>query len=287
MTEEETTNNNTYFLDSESPAEMARLTHLDRITTQAMGGPLVGVPMPIKLRNILDLGCGPGGWVLDVAFDLPAAEVEGVDVSRIMVDYANARARTQQLPNASFGVMSVAQPLDFPDNAFDLVNARFLVGVLPGTKWPDFISECTRILRPGGTIRLTEMVDAGVTNSPAFERTQSLLHQAFWRSGYSFSTDGRTMGITHVMSPLLRTAGYQNVRRLAHTLEFSTNTDGWMDFYRNNEIAYKLVQPFYIKAGVATQEELDQLYQQMLTEMQAKDFYGLWHFVTFLGTKPI
>src|SRR5581483_11521112 len=101
MTEEETTGKNTYFLDSESPTEMARLINLDRITTRAMGGPLVGITNPSTLRNIVDLGCGPGGWVLDVAFELPEAEVEGVDVSRIMVDYANARARTQQLPNAS------------------------------------------------------------------------------------------------------------------------------------------------------------------------------------------
>src|SRR5579884_1396413 len=279
MTEEETNGDNTYFLDAESPVEMARLTHLDRITTLAMGGPLVGVVEPIKLRNIVDLGCGPGSWVLDVAFDLPAAEIEGVDISRTMVDYANARARTQQLPNASFGVMDITRPLDFPDSAFDLVNARFLVGVLPRVNWPGFIAECTRILRPGGTIRLTEMVDAGVSTSPAFERLQSLLYQAFWRGGYSFSVDGTTLGITHTLSPLLRAAGYQDVRRLAHTMEFSVNTDGWMDFYRNAEIGYKLVQPFYVKTGVATQEELDQLYQQMLIEMHASNFYGLWHHV--------
>lgn len=286
MTEEETTGKNTYFLDSESPTEMARLINLDRITTLAMGGPLAGITNPSTLHNLVDLGCGPGGWVLDVAFELPEAEVEGVDVSRIMVDYANARARTQQLPNASFGVMDITQPLDFPDNAFDLVNARFLVGVLPKERWTSFIAECTRILRPGGSIRLTEMVDAGTSNSPAFERLQSLLYQAFWRAGYSFSVDGTTLGITHTIPYLLRTAGYQDVRRQAHTLEFSVNTDGWMDFYRNAEVGYKIGQPFYIKTGVATQEELDRLHQQMLIEMHYDEFCGMWHYMTFLGKKP-
>src|SRR5581483_12528370 len=110
---------NTYVFDSESPTEMARLINQDRTITQAMGGPLSGIPDPSGLQNILDLGCGPGGWVLDVAFALPAAEVEGMDISRIMVDYAHARARTQLLPNASFGVMDITEPFDLPDASYD------------------------------------------------------------------------------------------------------------------------------------------------------------------------
>src|SRR6266571_3282033 len=94
--------NNTYVFDPESPTELARLINQDRIVTGAMGGPLSGLSDLSLLRNILDLGCGPGGWVLDVAFTLPDAEVEGFDISRAMVNYAHARAISQQLPNASF-----------------------------------------------------------------------------------------------------------------------------------------------------------------------------------------
>src|SRR5437763_13224521 len=108
----EPTYTNTYVFDPESPTELARLINQDRVITQAMGGPLSGVPDPSRLKNILDLGCGPGGWALDMAFALPDAEVEGMDGSRRMVDYANARARTQQLPDASFGVMDITQPFE-------------------------------------------------------------------------------------------------------------------------------------------------------------------------------
>src|SRR6266568_4460534 len=100
---------NTYIFDADSTTELARLINQERMTTQAMGGPLSGISDPEVLRNILDLGCGPGGWVLDVAFALSEAEVEGVDISRAMVNYANARARTQQRPNASFGMMDITQ----------------------------------------------------------------------------------------------------------------------------------------------------------------------------------
>jgi ubiquinone/menaquinone biosynthesis C-methylase UbiE len=281
----EASGESTYVLDSESPVEMARLINQDRITTQVMGGPLAGIADPSSLRNILDLGCGPGGWVLDVAFELPDAEVEGVDISRMMVDYANARARTQQLPNASFGVMDITQPLDFPDNAFDLVNARFLVAVLPKERWTPFIAECTRVLRPGGTIRLTEPIDAGVSNSPALETIHSLLYQALWQAGYGFSVDGKTTGLSHALPNLLRTADYQNLRYLGHALDCSANTEGWMDFYHNAEVGYKLAQPFFVQAGVTTQEEIDHLYQQMLIEMNFNDFCSMWHLVTILANK--
>src|ERR1019366_1006311 len=157
-------------LDPESVAEMTRLIQLDQFTTRAMGGPLEEHSDPSHLRHILDLACGPGGWVLDVAFDYPEIDVMGVDISETMIRYAIARAQSQQIPNASFGLMNITQPLDFADESFDLVNSRFLVGVLTRTAWPAFLQEGQRITRPGGIIRLTETEHGGLglTNSPAF-----------------------------------------------------------------------------------------------------------------------
>src|SRR5579875_70190 len=136
-----------YIFDPESPEELARLVNFGRATTQAMGGVLAEQSQETidGLRNVIDLACGPGDWVLDLAFAHPHIEVAGGDISRIMVDYANARARSQGLTNASFGIMDITRPLDFPNNAFDLVNARSLFGVLSRENWPAFIAECTRI----------------------------------------------------------------------------------------------------------------------------------------------
>src|SRR5581483_8063734 len=163
----ESSSGSTYVFDAESSLEMARLINQDRMMTQAMGGPLAGIADPASLQNVLDLGCGPGGWALDVAFACPDANVEGVDSSRMLVDYANARARTQQLFNASFGLMDITQALEFPDASFDVVNARFLMAALKREAWSPLLKECTRVLRPGGLLRLTEVVDPGITNSAA------------------------------------------------------------------------------------------------------------------------
>jgi ubiquinone/menaquinone biosynthesis C-methylase UbiE len=282
----EATSQSSYVFDSESSAEMARLINQDRMMTQAMGGPLAGLDDPASLRNILDLGCGPGGWTLDIAFELPQAEVEGVDISRIMVDYANARARTQDISNASFGVMNITEPLDFPDASFDLVNARFLTVVLKREVWPLFLKECTRVLRPGGYLRLTEVVDAGVSNSAALNQFMQLFMQAFWQGGYAFSADGRSVGMIHMLPSLLREQGYQQVSLQPHAVEYSANMEAWADQYHNIEVAGSQIKPLLVKLNLITSEDFDQIYSQVISDMQQETFCAVQHFTTVLGQKP-
>lgn len=53
---------NTYVIDAESAAEMARLMRQDQLMTAGMGGIF---PEQIDLsgvQRVLDLACGPGGW---------------------------------------------------------------------------------------------------------------------------------------------------------------------------------------------------------------------------------
>ena len=280
--------NNSYIIDVEHPAEMARLIQFDQVTTRAMGGILAeqSETALAQFRNVLDLGCGPGGWVLDVAFAHPTVEVAGIDISRTMIDYANARARSQQLTNASFGVMDVTKPLDFPDASFDLINARFLINVFHKDHWPLLMKECIRLLRSGGILRWTETDRFGLTNSPAYERMIALALEAEWRAGYTFSPDGRSNGITPVLGYLMRNAGIEHIQQRAHVLDFSANSEGWQGMYDNMKAAGELLRPFLVKLGVITEEEMKVLYQQTLIEMQAADFCAIWQYMTAWGNKP-
>lgn len=276
---------NTYFFDPENAAEMARLIQLDRVMTKGMGGPLAEQLDLSPFRQILDIACGPGGWVLDVAFQLPRADVAGIDISQTMISYANARARSQKIANASFGVMNATQPLDLSPNSFDLVNGRLLVGFLPKPSWSRLVQECYRITKVGGILRLTETDGSGLTNSPAYERLNAWFTQAIWKMGYGFSPDGRTLGVTPMLAHLLKKGGYQNIQHEAHAIDFSAETEAFHDFYRNAEVGFKLLAPLLVKMGVAAQEEIDQTYQQMLIEMLSSDFCGVWNFLTVWGKK--
>ncbi len=279
-------NGNTYILDAESGTEMARLMKQDRLITQGMGGLFPERDDVSTMHNILDIASGPGGWVLDVAYTYPKVEVVGVDISRTMIEYARSQAWTQGLNNAQFQVMDVLKPLAFPDDSFDLVNARFLVGFMPAAGWSKLIDECMRITRPGGIIRLTEFDEPGTTNSSAFEEWMALTFRATRMAGLMSAPDGRNFGITPVLSRLLHEVGCQDIDHKAHVIDFSVWTEAHETMYQNCVIAFKLVQPFLMKMGVTTQEEADQKYQQMLIEMMMKDFCALWYYLTVWGRKP-
>ncbi len=286
MAEPEEPVSETLTFDFDNATEMARLIEQDRRSNEAMGGPLTGLPVFPSGAQVIDLACGPGGWALDAAYERPDIEVAGVDTSRIMIEYANARARTQKRTNASFGIMDITQPLDFADASFDLVNARALQGVLRRDAWVPFIAECLRVLKPGGILRLTEGLDFGLTTSPAVERMLAALSQMFWKLGFGFSVDGRSFGVIPPLPAFLREAGYQDVHIAAFMIEFSAGMPAWIDFYHNYEIAFQRVKPVFASIGAMTEEAFDQDYHQVFIDMNLPTFRGVQTFASIIGTKP-
>ncbi|PZW35993.1 methyltransferase family protein [Thermosporothrix hazakensis] len=278
---------NTYVIDSESAAEMTRLLKQDRLITSAMGGifPERENIDITDINDILDIACGPGGWVLDTAYAHSDIEVTGIDISTRMIEYARTQARVQGLENAHFHVMNALNRLEFPNNSFDMVNTRFIVGFMQASHWPIFIQECKRILRPGGILRVTEM-EWGFSNKQAFEKYSWLISSAFHKARHNFSPNGLHMGLIHMLADFYQKAGFEQIKQEACVVDFSYGTPYHEGFYHDLEVGYKLVQPFITKWGISTQEELDQVYQQSMAEMQSEDFRSLWILLTTLGTKP-
>src|SRR5581483_11739750 len=287
MPPEPTPRDNTYVLDTESATEQVRILHQDRMATKCMGGPLNEVEKSRieQMRSILDLACGPGAWVLDMAYEYPDIQVTGVDISHRMIDYGQALAREQNLQNATFQLMNVMQPLEFPDNSFDLVNARAMFGFLSRTDWPKLVKECSRILKPGGILRLTE-IEYGITNGSATERLTSLFLKALLATGRSFSPDGRTLGITPMLGYFMREAGFEHIRKVPYLLDGSFGSENHGAQVQNVSLATRGLQPFLVKLDLITDEDFEQTYQQSLGEMQADNFCSLWHILTVLGQKP-
>ena len=275
---------NTYFIDPESGAEMARLLEQDRMVTRSMGGLFSERKDMRGIKRILDIACGPGGWALNVAATYPDIQVVGIDISKLMIEYARAQAYVRRLQNIRFEVQDVLQPLNFSDGSFDLINARFIVFV-PRVSWSSLLQECRRLLRPGGTIRLTE-AEVPITTSLAFQRFAAKATWAFKEADCSFSPDGALYGISPVLAKLLRDAGYENVQISADALEWSYGTENHRSFYHDHMVGMKLSHPFLIRKGAATPEELNLLYEQALQEMNAPDFCAMFIILRAWGEKP-
>jgi ubiquinone/menaquinone biosynthesis C-methylase UbiE len=276
---------NSFYPDT--TVEVARLINLDHLLATAIEDILPGLPetdLP-GLHTVLDLGCGPGSWVLDVAFDHPECEVAGVDSRQNMIEYAWVRARTQQRFNASFGVMDMTQPLDFSDNSFDLIHARFPAGVFHGDAWISLIAECMRILCPGGLLYLINIDSAIETNSPAFARFTTLLMQAKRLAGCYISSHEDALDTSLIFPQLLHRAGFQHIRCATQFVDVSAEATAWANFVRNTEMIYSQAQPLLLEAGLVTQEEMNQLYMRVLIELYMQDFEGRWPLFCVWGTK--
>ncbi|GGS29211.1 class I SAM-dependent methyltransferase [Actinokineospora fastidiosa] len=95
-------------------------------------------------RRILDAGCGSGP--LFAALRDRGAAVTGVDASAGMLELARRRLGAA----ADLRVADLADPLPFPDDAFDDVIASLVLHYL--RDWGPTLAELRRVLRPGGRL---------------------------------------------------------------------------------------------------------------------------------------
>ncbi len=106
--------------------------------------------------DILDVGCGGGAALRDMASLFPSARLYGIDYSLDMVLLAkkvNRELIEKGRIEVSHGSVS---SLLFADNSFDLVTAFEAYYF-----WPDLhrdLQEIKRVLRPGGTLLLVNEV---------------------------------------------------------------------------------------------------------------------------------
>jgi SAM-dependent methyltransferase len=138
--------------------------------------------------------------------------------------------------------MDITQSLDFPDNAFDLVNARFLAAVLKREAWAPFLAECSRVLRPGGFLRLTEPADFGTTTSEVVNQLTMLTLHALYQLGYGFSPE-QGLRLLPALLSFFKEEQYHQVAVYAHALDYSAGTVGWPAMYHNVEVSQWQMKP--------------------------------------------
>lgn len=182
--------------------------------------------------------------------------------------------------------MDILKPLDFADNTFDMVNARMLFAVVPRIFWPTLVQELVRITRLGGIVRLTETDSAGIVSSPSGAKLDAISGKALYRKGQTFSPDGMPFGMTERLEPFLKDAGCTNIRQHEFVIDYSAGTEPYDGFCRNFQIAYRLARPLFLQTEATTQEEYEQLYQQMLVDMFADDFRAYFKLLSVWGEKP-
>lgn len=237
------------------------------------------------IRHVLDVASGTGAWTISAAQAHPQVRFVGIERSPQLVEQARAQVRIHHLENVSFTVMDPFGSLDLPKASFDLVNARYLVGQLSAEVWPQALHSFMRVVRPGGIIRLTE-TDLPISSSTAYAQLGGLISQALFQTKRSFSPTGRLLSMTPVLKQLLQDAGCQQVRSRVAAVNFSAGTSAYEEVAQDIGQTYQLVLPFLVAAAVTTQQEVEQLYQQMLTELASERFDAVAFSLIAWGTRP-
>lgn len=99
--------------DRDNQEELARLRLQDQMMTRAMGGVLPEQPDPTRFSRVLDVGCGTGSWLIELARVVPTCSLlVGVDVSRPFVQDARAQAEATHVSDrVEFQVMDALRML--------------------------------------------------------------------------------------------------------------------------------------------------------------------------------
>lgn len=115
--------------------------------------------------KILEVGVGTG-----LSFDDydANAEITGIDMSEPMLEKARAKMASGRYPFVKDVLQMDAHQMTFPDATFDCVVAQFVVTLVANPE--QVLSECRRVVKPGGRIILVNHLYSEVGVAAAVER---------------------------------------------------------------------------------------------------------------------
>lgn len=266
------TSSTTYFMHTPELAEIARLLNQDHLVTSAVSL----LPAPIdaaSLGRVLDIGCGPGGWLLDLIAQYPDIAGVGIDLSQDMIRYANhiKQAERKEQSTLTFLIMDARQPLQFPDENFDFVQMRLCHSFLRPQMWPLILQECFRVLRPGGSLCIIDL-ELTFTNKPYLDESFSLMARVWKKGGLSFSPTGRSMGILAALPSLLHGVGFGERHVTFHPVDASKDSENYQTSRENVLTIFAGVRETYEKVGELSPDYLSELKDNFEREMTEEDF---------------
>jgi phosphatidylethanolamine/phosphatidyl-N-methylethanolamine N-methyltransferase len=133
--------------------------------------------------RILEVGVGTG---LSLGHYDKSNRIVGIDISEPMLLKARERVKRLQLGHVEALSVMDAEQLLFPDAAFDVVVAQYVVTAVPNPERA--LDEFVRVVRPGGEIILTSRIgaDSGFRNTME-KWLMPLTSRLGWRTEFAWA----------------------------------------------------------------------------------------------------
>ncbi|XP_016443602.1 uncharacterized protein LOC107768941 isoform X2 [Nicotiana tabacum] len=110
-----------------------------------------------SIRDILDIGCSVGVSTGYLADRYPSAKVTGLDLSPYFLAVAQYKEKKRnQRKNPLSWIHANGENTGLPSKSFDLVSIAYVFHECPERAIRNLVKESFRILRPGGTVAITD-----------------------------------------------------------------------------------------------------------------------------------
>ena len=230
-----------------------------------------------EVWNVLDAGCGLGGWALDMARAHQDMDIVGIDIDPQVLVLGRMDSKAWMLENVNFVEGDIHAMHEIEENAFDLVHARFMNPMVSSHSWHSILREFWRVCRPGGKMVWTETVDF-TCNSEVCLRWFGLLQKAITYPDASPQTP-------HVMDMLLSDASWRHVRLVKLDLDLSTGGRAHTRIYRNLTYLLSVTQLYLTETGLISPDEIENIHQKLILDLYSDTFAASWSIVTAIGEK--
>jgi ubiquinone/menaquinone biosynthesis C-methylase UbiE len=225
-----------------------------------------------KPAHILDVGCGTGRWIVEMAQEFPLAEFNGIDLT-LPVEGAPLFPR-----NSHFLVGNVLHELPFEDNFFDFVHQRLLIFAIPRLRWQQLVNEMVRVTRRGGWVEIIEVNPVFQHIGPITEYILQLVIQTAFQLGLD-------PAVSQHIGTLLGTAGLKRVGTSTQLVPVGNwgGQLGTMAIADILAIAQGMKTPV-VAQNHTTPEEFDRLTLQMVEEVE--EYHTTFTFHIAYGQRP-
>jgi ubiquinone/menaquinone biosynthesis C-methylase UbiE len=267
--------------------DLAWLAMQERLWVERMGGLFPERENKVEdFTRALHITSGSGYWAVSMARKNSELEVIGLERKVELVRYASSLAEAQRVDNARFDLLEPeVTHLTFPDAFFDVVHVAFPFTLLRVEEWPSFFKESTRVLRPGGYLRITE-AETEMTNSPALERLNTLFLQGLQRAGQlSPDAGGPVEALTHVAA-LWRTQGMAEIVQHTYACDYGRGPYMPLNPERRIELLALLLKPLLVDQKIIRRVEFEDLLAAATRESGHEDFQWQFSLLTLCGRVP-
>ncbi|CAK7234365.1 hypothetical protein SBRCBS47491_008923 [Sporothrix bragantina] len=156
-----------------------------------------------KANRVLDVGCGPGHWVIDFADCHPESHVIGVDLSPVQ-RYAPS--------NVAFEIDDMEEQWTFSFK-FDYIHAMMMTGAF--RDWGNFYKQAYEFLNTDGWVEIQDIdfplrcADGSLPADSALQKWTDIMMEASEKAGFLLNTCGRA-------AEFMKEAGFVDIVRVPY-----------------------------------------------------------------------